>query len=145
MKIAIGNDHTGVAMKNDIVTYLTNNGYEVINIGTNDGQAADYPNFGHQVGQTVANGVADLGIVICGTGIGISIAANKVPGVRAALCYETTTAQLAREHNNANVLALGARLIANQKAIWIVEAFLKANFDEGRHARRVNQIEDITC
>ncbi|AHF61404.1 hypothetical protein P344_06140 [Spiroplasma mirum ATCC 29335] len=142
MKIAIGNDHTGVEMKNAIVEYLEDNGYEVINIGTDTPESVDYPDYGFKVGELVVNKTADLGIVICGTGVGISIAANKVKGIRAALCNETTVAKLVREHNNANVLALGARLLANHKALWIVQEFLDTQFDAGRHAKRVTKLDN---
>ncbi|WHQ36988.1 ribose 5-phosphate isomerase B [Spiroplasma sp. SV19] len=143
MKVIIGNDHTGVEMKNALVNYLTDHNYQVINLGTDSSVAVDYPDLGQAVGEKVMQEKDSLGIVICGTGIGISIAANKVKGIRAALCNEVILAKLAREHNNANVLALGARVIANQNAIWIVETFLNTIFDAGRHALRVDKLNKL--
>ncbi|WP_425380184.1 ribose 5-phosphate isomerase B [Spiroplasma endosymbiont of Stenodema calcarata] len=143
MKIVIGNDHTGVEMKNAIVKYLIDHKYEVINLGTDSNAAVDYPDLGQAVGARVIQEKDTFGIVICGTGIGISMAANKVKGVRAALCAETILAKLAREHNNANVLALGARVIANQNAIWIVETFLNTSFDANRHGFRVDKLNTL--
>lgn len=143
MKVIIGNDHTGLEMKNAIVKYLTDQKHQVIDLGTNSDAAVDYPDLGQAFGEKVMQEKDSFGIVICGTGIGISIAANKVKGIRAALCNETNLAKLAREHNNANVLALGARVIAIQNAIWIVETFLNTNFDAGRHALRVDKLNKL--
>ncbi|AUM62299.1 ribose 5-phosphate isomerase B [Spiroplasma monobiae] len=140
MKIFIGNDHAAVEMKNKIVEFLKEQGHEVVNIGTDSNDSVDYPDFGKEVAQKVVQ-ENTLGIVICGSGIGISIAANKVKGARAALCYEDQTAMLAREHNNANILALGARFIANEKAIRLVDIFLNAEFEE-RHANRVEKLNN---
>ncbi|AHI52393.1 ribose 5-phosphate isomerase B [Spiroplasma culicicola] len=142
MKIYIGNDHTGVEMKDFIKNHLVNNGYEVIDLGTNTQQSVDYPNFGKDVAQKTVADPGSFGIVICGTGIGISIAANKVKGARAALCYEQETAKLSREHNNANILALGARVIANHKAIGLVDIFLSTEFEGDRHSKRVDMLND---
>ncbi|AGR41751.1 ribose 5-phosphate isomerase B [Spiroplasma diminutum] len=140
MKIFIGNDHAAVEMKNKIVEYLKENGHDVINIGTDGHDSVDYPDFGQEVAKKV---VAEktFGIVICGSGIGISIAANKVKGARAALCYEDQGAILARQHNNANILALGARFIANEKAIRLVDIFLNTQFEE-RHKNRVEKLNN---
>ncbi|ALD65958.1 ribose 5-phosphate isomerase B [Spiroplasma cantharicola] len=140
MKIYIGNDHAGVDMKNHIVKYLKSNGYEVINIGTDNEDSVDYPDFGKEVAKKVVENKS-FGIVICGTGIGISIAANKVKGARAALCYEDQTTILARQHNNANILALGARMIANEKAVRLVDIFLNTKFEE-RHKNRVEKLNN---
>ncbi|AUB31111.1 ribose 5-phosphate isomerase B [Spiroplasma floricola] len=140
MKIFIGNDHTATEMKNKIVEYLKTNGHEVVNIGTNSNDSVDYPDFGKEVATKVVEEKA-MGIVICGTGIGISISANKVKGARAALCYEDQTAILAREHNDANILALGARMIAIEKAVRLVDIFLNAKFEE-RHSCRVNKLNN---
>ncbi|QHX36298.1 ribose 5-phosphate isomerase B [Spiroplasma sp. BIUS-1] len=140
MKIFIGNDHAAVEMKNKIVEYLNSKGHEVVNIGTDSNDSVDYPDFGKEVAQRVVQ-ENTLGIVICGSGIGISIAANKVKGARAALCYEDQTAMLAREHNNANILALGARFIANEKAVRLVDIFLNTKFEE-RHANRVEKLNN---
>ncbi|WP_339020976.1 ribose 5-phosphate isomerase B [Spiroplasma endosymbiont of Atherix ibis] len=140
MKIFIGNDHTATEMKNKIVDYLKLHGHEVVNIGTNSNDSVDYPDFGKQVATKVVEENA-MGIVICGTGIGISISANKVKGARAALCYEDQTAILAREHNDANILALGARMIAIEKAVRLVDIFLNSKFEE-RHSNRVNKLNN---
>lgn len=139
--IAIGCDHTGVFFKNAIITYLKEKNYKVIDCGTNDVNASDYPDFAKLVGKTIINKTAIFGIIICGTGIGISIAANKIPGIRAALCYDVQLATLARKHNDANVLALGARITAIEYAIWIIDAFLNSKFEGARHQKRVNKIE----
>ena len=143
MKIAIGNDHTAVDLKNTISDYLKELGYEVINLGTDSRESCDYPIYGEKVGRAVADGEADLGIAICGTGVGISLAANKVKGIRACVCSEPYTAKLSREHNNTNVLAFGARVVGSELAKMITEAWLDAEFQGGRHARRVGMIMEI--
>ncbi|WP_342275427.1 ribose 5-phosphate isomerase B [Spiroplasma endosymbiont of Cantharis lateralis] len=140
MKIYIGNDHAGVEMKNQIVEFLKTKGHEVINIGTDNSHSVDYPDFGKEVAKKVVENNT-YGIIICGTGIGISIAANKIKGARAALCYEDQTTILARQHNNANILALGARIIANEKAVRLVELFLNTEFEE-RHKNRVEKLNN---
>lgn len=137
MIICIGNDHTAVGLKNTIVQYLKDNHYEVINVGTDQLESVDYPCYGFKVAEVVASGKADLGIAICGTGIGISLAANKVPGIRAFTCSEPYSAKLARQHNNANVLCFGARVVGDELAKMIVEQFVNSSFEGGRHARRV--------
>ncbi|MDN5304017.1 MAG: ribose 5-phosphate isomerase [Fusobacteriaceae bacterium] len=121
-KIALGADHGGYELKNIVKEYLKNNGYEVIDFGTNSSDSVDYPEFAHKVGNSVVNKEADFGIVICGTGIGISIAANKIKGVRAALCHNVWTAKLTRQHNDANVLAMGGRVIGPGIALDMVNA-----------------------
>ena len=141
MVIAVGADHGGYLLKETIVSYLKKGGFDVIDVGTNSSEAVDYPIYGRKVGELVASQEAEYGIIVCGTGIGISIAANKVPGVRAALCTNTTMARLCREHNNANILALGARIVGEALALDIVRTFLKGEFQGGRHARRVDMIE----
>lgn len=143
MKIAIGNDHTAVEMKQEIAAFLEARGIEVINLGTDGKESCDYPLYGEKVGRAVTDGTADLGIAICGTGIGISLAANKVRGVRAAVCSEPYSAKMAREHNNANVLCFGARVIGTELAKMIVDAWLSASFEGGRHQRRVDMIMAI--
>lgn len=142
MKIAIGCDHGGYTLKAPISKMLTDMGYDVLDLGC-DGEKVDYPDYGQKVGEAVASGEADRGIVICGTGIGISIAANKVPGVRAALCFNEYMAEKAAEHNNANVLALGARTTGDDLAKSIVKSWLSHDFAGGRHARRVDKITAI--
>lgn len=143
MKIAIGNDHVAVELKNEIAAYLREKGYEVINFGVDSSERCDYPVYGEKVGRAVANGEADLGIAICGTGVGISLAANRVPGVRAVVCSEPYSAKLSREHNNTNVLAFGARVIGVELAKMIVDAWLGAEFEGGRHLKRVEMLDRI--
>ena len=142
MKIAIGSDHAGFYLKEDLIKYLEEKNIEVKDMGPFDDSRVDYPDYGHAVGHEVIDNKMDFGIVICGSGIGISISANKVKGIRAALCSETYSARLARRHNDANVLAMGARLIGHDMAIEIVEAFLDEKFEGGRHINRVNKIEE---
>ncbi len=140
--IAIGNDHTAYEFKQPIIKYLQTEGYQVLDLGTNTSDVVDYPNFGFDVAAAIVSKKADFGIVICGTGIGISIAANRINGVRCALCYEEETVRLARLHNNANVLALGARIIASCKAVELVKLFLetKTSIDK-RHQLRVEKLK----
>ena len=142
--IAIGSDHGGFTLKEKVVAYLTQKGYEVKDVGCYDLSSVDYPAYGHAVGKAVASGECEYGIVICTTGIGISIAANKVPGVRCALCSEPHSAHMTREHNNANVLAMGGGLIGENMAYKIVDEFLNTEFSvEEKHHRRVNQLEEL--
>ena len=137
---AIGSDHGGYALKQEIMKHLTERGIEYRDYGTFSTDSCDYPDYGEAVGRAVASGECERGIVVCGTGIGISIAANKVRGVRCALCGDCFSAQMAREHNDANVLALGARVLGPGLALKIVDTFLDAEFQGGRHARRVAKI-----
>lgn len=143
MKIGIGSDHGGYDLKEVVKEYLESKGIEVLDYGTDSEESVDYPDYGKIVGESVVSGECDRGIVICGTGIGISIAANKVNGVRCALCGDTYSAKMSRAHNNANVIALGARVIGVGLALDIVEAWLDTEFEAGRHERRVNKIMDI--
>ena len=143
MKIAIGNDHAAVQLKNHIKKYVEDMGHTVINFGTDTNDSCDYPLFGEKVGRAVAGGEADLGILICGTGIGISLAANKVKGVRAAVCSEPYSAKLTRMHNDANIIAFGARVVGEAMAEMIVYEFLNAQYEGGRHQRRVDMITEI--
>lgn len=143
MKIAIGNDHAAVALKNEIMEYVKGLGHEVVNFGTDTNDSVDYPEYGEKVGRAVASGEYDCGILICGTGVGISIAANKVNGVRAAVCSDVTTAHLVKEHNNANIIAFGARIVGSELAKDIVKAYLEAEFLGERHQRRVAMFEEI--
>jgi len=143
MKICIASDHGGFDLKAHLIKYLKNRdhwhaGYAVTDLGCASKDSVDYPVYGNIVGQSVTQGDFDYGIVICGTGIGISIAANRYPSVRAALCYDVTTARLCREHNDANVLALGARQTAPELAEEIVQMFLLTEFEGGRHQRRID-------
>ena len=143
MKIAIGNDHAAVELKKTIMEYVESMGHEVTNFGTDSSESCNYPEFGEKVGRAVVNGEADCGILICGTGVGISIAANKVNGVRAAVCSDVTTAHLVKEHNNANIIAFGARIVGIEKAKDIVKAYLNAEFQGGRHEKRIAMIHEI--
>ena len=143
MKIAIGNDHAAVDMKNAVAKHLRDLGYEVVNFGTDTGESCDYPVYGKRVADAVASGKCDLGVLICGTGIGISLAANKVKGIRAVACSEPYSAKMARAHNNANIVCFGARVIGEATALEIVDAFLSSSFEGGRHSRRVDMITAI--
>lgn len=143
MKIAIGNDHVAVELKNIISEHLRAKGHEVVNFGTDSTDRFDYPISGYKVGCAVASGECDLGVLICGTGVGISLAANKVPGVRAVVCSEPYSAKLSREHNNTNIVAFGARVVGSELAKMIVDEWLDAEFEGGRHQRRIDMIAEI--
>lgn len=144
MKIGIGNDHTAVEYKVEIAKHIRETyGYEVINYGTDQTESFDYPVAGEAVARAVASGEVDLGIVICGTGIGISLAANKVRGIRCAVCSEPYSARLSRQHNDSNMLAFGARVVGIELAKMIVDNWLTASFQGGRHQRRVDMIMAI--
>ena len=140
MKIALGADHAGVDLKSEVIALLQSKGIETQDFGTNTGDSVYYPDLAHPVAKMVESNDADLGIVICGSGNGINMAVNKHQGIRSALCWEEELASLGRQHNNANVLALPARFISSEKALAIVDAFLAAEFEGGRHERRVNKI-----
>ena len=141
--IALANDHSGIALKEEIKKLLDQRGLEYKDFGTNTEASVDYPIYGESVAKAVVSGECDRGIIICGTGIGISIAANKVRGARAALCTDCFMAEMTRRHNDANILALGARVLGHGLALKIVETFLDTEFDGGRHARRVDIISAI--
>lgn len=143
MKIAMGNDHTAIEMKEAIKEHLEGRGFEVLDLGTNSTDSCDYPTYGEKVGRAVVDGQADLGIAICGTGVGITLAANKVKGVRACVCSEPYTAKLSRMHNDSNVLGFGARVVGVEMAKMITDAWLDAEFEGGRHQRRVDMLMDI--
>ena len=141
--IALGCDHGGYALMQEVIAWLEKNNYEYKNFGTYSEASVDYPEYGKKVAHAVADGECEFGILICGTGIGISITANKVMGVRAALCTDCFCAQATREHNNANILALGGRVVGPGLALKIVETFLTTPFsNDERHIRRINMIED---
>lgn len=141
--IAIGSDHGGYALKEHIKAYLTSKGLTCLDVGCESLESCDYPIYGKAVGEAVASGKCEKGIVICTTGIGISISANKVKGIRAALCADSFTAEMTRRHNDANVLALGAGIVGPNLADRIVDVFLSTEFEGGRHERRVNLMMDI--
>lgn len=143
MKLAIGNDHAAVEMKQEIAAYLKEKGHEVINVGTDSHDSCNYAEFGEKVGNLVASGEVDGGVLICGTGVGISIAANKVDGVRACVCSEPLSARLSRQHNNSNIIAFGARIVGIETAKMIVDCWLEAEYEGGRHERRVGYIREI--
>jgi len=143
MKIAFGCDHGGYDLKEDVIEFLKSRDIEVLDFGTHSTASVDYPNYGKAVGEAVQSKEADLGIIICGTGIGISLAANKVEGIRAAVVSDTFSARMARMHNNANVLAFGSRVVGKGLAIDLVKAWLDSSFEGGRHKRRVDKIMAI--
>ena len=143
MKIALGNDHAAVAMKKFVKEYLTGLGHEVQDVGTNEEVSCNYAVYGEKVADIVAAKEADFGVLICGTGVGISLAANKVPGIRAAVCSEPVTARLVKEHNNANIIAFGARIVGNETAKAILDAYMNAGFMGGHHSERVESIMAI--
>lgn len=140
MRLVVGSDHAGYELKQELVSHLRAAGHDVEDVGTDGTASVDYPDFGAAIGHVVAEGRAELGIAVCGSGIGIGIAANKVPGVRAATVMDATSARLSREHNDANVLCLGQRLVGVQVAVDAVDAFVATAFAEGRHRRRVDKI-----
>jgi ribose 5-phosphate isomerase B len=142
-RVAIGSDHAGYESKESAKREIAALGVEVEDKGTNSLESVDYPDFGAAVGRAVASGEVERGVVICGSGIGISIAANKVPGVRAALCWNEETARLARQHNDANVLCIGARFIEPELAARMIRAFLETEFDGGRHQERVEKLTQL--
>ena len=139
-RVALGADHAGFHIKETVRQFLENAGYPLVDLGTWSEESVDYPDYGKAVGDRVAADQADFGIAVCGTGIGMSIAANKVPRIRAAVAHDVNTARLAREHNDANVLAIGGRIVNNTQAIEMVQTFLTTAFLGGRHARRVEKI-----
>lgn len=143
MKIAVASDHGGYLLKETVKKHLEDRGIEVLDLGTHSEESVDYPVYGRLCGETVANGEADLGVVCCGTGIGISIAANKVKGIRCGLCTSVEMAHLTKQHNNANILALGGRTTAPELALAIVDEWLDTEFEEGRHQRRVDMLNEM--
>ncbi|MHC4608205.1 MAG: ribose 5-phosphate isomerase B [Planctomycetota bacterium] len=143
MKVAIGADHAGFAVKEELRKLLGDAGHEVIDAGPPGEESVDYPDFAEAVARSVSRGDCERGILVCGTGIGMSMAANKVPGVRAALCHNTLTAEMSRKHNDANVLCVGARVLPGDEIRAIVAAWLETSFEGGRHARRVGKIDGL--
>lgn len=140
MKISIGNDHAGTAYKETIVAFLENLGHTIENYGTNANDSVDYPDFIHPVAQDVESEKADLGIIICGSGNGANMTANKYQGVRSALCWNEEIVALARQHNNANILSIPARFVSQQEALEFVKLFLNTDFEGGRHQKRIDKI-----
>ena len=140
MNILLSNDHAGTNLKKTIKNFLENNDYVVKNIGEDKGESVDYPDYIHPLAKEISEKKEEKGIIICGSGNGVSMVANKYEGVRAALCWNKETASLSRQHNDANVLSLPARFITTEEAIEIVKTFLETDFEGGRHERRVNKI-----
>jgi len=143
MKIVMGSDHAGFELKEAVKAKLEKDGYEIMDVGCYSTESVDYPKYGHAVGKAVASGEADKGIAICGSGIGISIAANKVPGIRAGLVTSVWQAEMTKMHNDANVLCMGGRVVDEQLAFDMVDAWLGAEFMGDKHLRRINEIEDL--
>lgn len=143
MKIAIGNDHVAVDLKNHIKQYIEKKGHTVVDFGTNSCDRTDYPIYAKKVAKSVASGECNFGVLICGTGVGISLAANKVKGIRAVVCSEPYSARLSRQHNNTNIVAFGARVIGFATAEMIVDEFLSAEYEGGRHQKRIDMIAEI--
>jgi ribose 5-phosphate isomerase B len=143
MKIAIGSDHAGFELKQKIAARLKQQGHDVTDEGTRDNSSVDYPDYARKVAHDVADGRSEYGVLVCGSGIGMAIAANKVPGIRSASIHRAEEAQISREHNNLNVLAIGARAVAEEEAYRIVDTFLKTAFAGGRHQQRVEKIAQI--
>ncbi|HOO74231.1 MAG TPA: ribose 5-phosphate isomerase B [Tepiditoga sp.] len=143
MKISIASDHAAFEMKEFLKEYLIESGYEVTDYGTNSDESVDYPDYAEKLGKSVASSETDYGVLLCGTGIGASIAANKIKGIRAALCLYPQMAELARQHNNANVVVLGGRLMGKDICKWTVDKFLNTDFEGGRHQRRVDKITKL--
>ena len=143
LSVALGADHAGWELKEALKSWLMEAGYQVLDFGTHSPDSVDYPDYAQQVGEAVAVGKVDRGVLVCGTGIGMTMAANKIPGVRAALCGDAFTSRMSREHNDANVLALGGRLTDADLGRDILKVWLETDFAGGRHARRVNKIMEL--
>jgi ribose 5-phosphate isomerase B len=143
MRIAIGSDHRGYSVKRRLVQMLQQSGHELIDLGTNSEESCDYPDFAHLVGRSVSEQQVDRGILICGTGIGMCISANKIRGVRAALCHDNITAEMSRRHNNANVLCMSADLLGMELMERMTRLWLETDFEGGRHVRRVDKIHRL--
>ena len=143
MKVALGCDHAGYALKPAIIRYLTSMNIQILDQGTDSTESVDYPDYAEKVAVAVAGGSADFGILICGTGLGMAISANKIPGIRAVTVTEPFSAEMARAHNNANVLTMGSRVIGSDMAIKITDVFLSTVFERGRHSKRLDKISQI--
>lgn len=143
MKLAIGSDHVGLELKPTIIKYLEELGHEVTDFGPYTSERTDYPIYGKKVAKEVAAGNFDSGILICGTGVGISISANKVKGIRAVVCSEPYSAKLSKEHNNTNILAFGSRVVGSELAKMIVKDWLDAKFEGGRHSKRIEMLDHV--
>ncbi|MDO4778021.1 MAG: ribose 5-phosphate isomerase B [Tissierellia bacterium] len=142
MRVAFTSDHAGIELKSILIEHLEKKGYEIVDVGPNVKESVDYPDYAHKMCDIIISKEVDLGIAICGTGIGMSIACNKVKGIRASLCSEPYSARLTRNHNDSNVLCLGARVIGEELAKEIVDIYLKAEFEGGRHQNRIDKLEN---
>lgn len=143
MKLGIGCDHAALDLKLEMKEYLEGLGHQVVDYGTHSKESCNYPDYGKAVGKAVALGEVEAGVLICGTGVGISIAANKIKGIRAAVCSDPVTARLTKEHNNANIIAFGARIVGNETAKAILDAWLEGEYAGGRHQNRVDMLDDM--
>ena len=143
MKLAVGSDHIGISLKRHLKEYLKQQGHEIIDVGADSEERTDYPIYGYKAAQLVISGEADYGILVCGTGVGISLAANKVNGIRAVVCSESYSAYMARLHNSANMVSMGARVVGEAVAEQIVDAFLNTDYEGGRHQRRIDMLSEI--
>ena len=141
--IALASDHAGFKLKEKIKKHLVDNNYDIMDLGTNSESPVDYPIYAHKAAHAVAEGQCEQGILCCGSGIGVSIAANKVRGIRCALIHNEFTAEMCKRHNNANMIAMGARVVDHEEALKLVDIWLNAQFEEGRHQRRIDEIEEI--
>lgn len=145
MRIAMGSDHAAFELRRQLQTFVEELGHQVVDLGTDSVESTDYPIYGARVGKMVAAGECDVGIALCGSGVGISIAANRIPGIRAVVCSEPYTARMSRRHNDTNVLAMGGRVVGVDLAKMIVEEWLAASYEGGRHARRVAQLGELSA
>ena len=143
MRVAVGCDHLGFVLKVPLVEYLKELGYEIVDVGCDSTESVDYPIYGEKVGRAVVSGDCQLGITLCGTGAGISLAANRVPGIRAVCCSDEYTAEYTRRHNNSNVLSMGMKVVTIETAKRLAKIFLETDFEGGRHQRRVSMLDDI--
>jgi len=144
-KVALASDHGGYQLKLEIIEYLKTKGYETVDLGTDSEESVDYPEYGAKAAQAIINNDADCGIIMCGSGIGISISANKFKGIRAALCFDTYTAKMCREHNDANIMAIGGRITTIDRAEDMVDLFLETEFEGGRHQRRIDKLDQLAA
>ncbi|ADD68682.1 sugar-phosphate isomerase, RpiB/LacA/LacB family [Denitrovibrio acetiphilus DSM 12809] len=144
-KVALAADHGGVQLKDEIIEYLKSKQFDILDLGTNSGESVDYPEYGAKAAVAVTNGEADCAIIMCGSGIGISIAANKFKGVRCALCFDAYTAKMCRQHNDANIMALGGRITTIDRAKDMVDLFLETEFEGGRHQRRIDKLDALAA
>jgi len=144
-KVALASDHGGVQLKDEIIEYLQTKNYEIVDLGTNSNESVDYPEFGAKAAKAVINNDVDCAIIMCGSGLGISIGANKFKGIRAALCFDAYTAKMCRQHNDANIMAMGGRITTIDRAKDMVDLFLETEFEGGRHQRRIDKLDELAA